>query len=97
MSGRRSVLVLRLRQLGQDVPTRLTPAILDVGVELVVQPLQRVVRGGRLFAQRADLLAGEDRTELVVVLGRHAEQIGNDQERERLRVVLEEFALRRGR
>ena len=89
---RRSVFVLGLRQFGQDVVARLAPAVLDVGVELVVQPLQRVVRGWRLFAELADQFAREDGTELVVVLRRYAEKIGNDQQGERLRVVLEELA-----
>ena len=48
--------------------------------------------GGCFLTELAHQLAGEDGTELVMVLGGHAQQVGNDQERERLRVVLEEFA-----
>ena len=100
--GDRAVGERRGRHAGQHVVARLAPAVLDVRGELLVEELERVVRQ-RLVAGAADgagLVArpgAEPRAEQLVVALRYAEQVGDDEHGERLAVLADELAARRGR
>ena len=83
------------RQVGEHVLARFAPAVLDVGGEPLVEPGERVLPD-------VALLAGADRTEVplqpealaepLVVLLRHAEQVGDDEHGEGLGVGADELA-----
>ena len=81
--GGRPVRILRRRERGQHVVAGFAPPVLDVVAELVVEPLQRV-DADRLVVQGADPRAGtvgsQDAPEFLVVLLRHAEQVGDHQQ-----------------
>ena len=92
--GHRPVGKGRGRQTGHHVVARLAAALLDVGGEAVVEELQRLVR--HLAAVCAGpgigVLALELGSEHVVIGFGDAEQIGDDEQREGLRVVVDELA-----
>ena len=78
---------------------RLVAAVLDVAAEPVVQPLERVV--GHLVPGAADGAAvgptGQGVPELLVLLLGNAQEVGDDEQRERVGVVADELALALGR
>jgi len=84
--GCRSVWVLRRRERGQHVLARVATAVLDVGTEFVVEPLQGV-GSDRLVVECPDpgarTVGSQDGPEFLVILLGNAEQIGNHQGGER--------------
>ena len=82
---------------GHDVVARCAPELLDVGGEPVVEELQRLVRhraAARLPG--GPVVALQLRAERLVVGFRDAEQVGDHQQRERLRVVAARTRTHRG-
>ena len=91
--GRGAVRVRREGEVGQHVLARLAPPVLDVRREPVVEPRERVEVALRSGADPTGCGAEtESLAEPPVVGLGHAEQIGNDQHRERLRVRADELA-----
>ena len=79
-------------QAGHHVVARVPPAIFDVRGEPVVEELQRLVPD-RLLAADAHRVGRELGAERVVVFLGNAEEVGDDEQRERLRVLADELAL----
>jgi hypothetical protein len=86
-------------QRSENVVTRRLAPVLEIADELVVEPRQRV-EADQIAVEGTDLRSGPRRAqyhaELLVVLLRHAQHVGDDQQRERLCVGAEELALARG-
>ena len=94
--GRGPVRVRREREIGEHVVARRAPAVLDVLGEPVVEPAERV-EPDVAFRAGTDLTRCPEEAETlaeptVVGLG-HAEQVGDDQHREGLRVRADELAV----
>ena len=77
----------------QDIVAWLGTALFDVGAELLVEELQRVDGRGVAFDVSHQVRARQRVTELLVVVSRNAEKVGNRQQRERFRVRGEELTL----
>ena len=94
--GRRPVGIGREREVGEHVVAGLAPAVLDVLREPVVEPAERVELHAALLARRRShrdcRLRPKNLAETVVILLRHAEQVGDHEHRERLRVRADELA-----
>ena len=93
--GRGPVGVGREREVREHVVARLAPPVLDVLREPVVEPPERVELHVALLAH-ADLAGVAAQAEVFaeppVILFRHAEQVGDHEHRERLRVRADELA-----
>ena len=88
----RSVRERRGGELRHDVVARFAASILDVVREPLVEELERLVR--HLTALRSrPIVALQLGAQRLVVGFRHAEQVGDDEEGERVRVLLHEVAL----
>ena len=99
--GQRPVGERRGREPGEHVVARIGPPVLDVGRELLVEVLEWcVLERLALRASEASLhspVPAEDvLAEAVAVVLGHAEQVGDDQQREGLRVLGDELALALG-
>ena len=83
-------------QGGEHVLTGLPPAVLDVAAEAVVEPRQRAVGHGLRRRAADGTLAGavgQGLAELLVLLLGHAQEVGDDEQRERVGVVPDQLAL----
>ena len=92
--GRRSVGVLRERQVGEDVAPRLAAAFLDVRGEVVVEPPEGVHRHPALIVTELARIGAEAEagTEPLVLRFGNAEEVGDHEHRERLGVRADELA-----
>ena len=86
--------VLGQGQRAQHVAPGLAAAVLDVGGELLLEELQGIVRD-RLGFRHVVVLCGQRRQEGLVILGRYAQQVGDDQQGQRLGVLPKELAVAR--
>ena len=95
--GHRPVREGRRRQAGQHVVTGLAPAVFDVGRENARRGYSSGVFVSVLVgvAQPAAWVPRASRSRLVAVLLGHAQQVGDDAQRERARETLDELALTR--
>ena len=93
----RPVRELRRRQPGQHVIARLGPTLFDIRREDLVEVLQRGFVHRLLgIAHRAAVGAAcEPLEEIGAILFGHAQQVGDDAQRERAREALDELALTR--
>ena len=96
----RAVRKRRGRETGEHVGARLTPALLHVLGESLVQELERAVLEGTIagaadHATATRLAALQLVAERVVIGFGHTEEVGHDQHRERRGEVAEELALAR--
>ena len=93
--GQLSVGERRCRQRGEHVIARVPAAVLDIAAEAVVEPLERAVRQHVLRA--ADRVvarpACQSVPEFLVFVLWDPEEVGNDEQRERVGVVADELAL----
>ena len=92
--GCRAVGIRRGSKAGQHVVARFAPAVLDIVGEESVEEFQRAV-GQRFLAGAADAatrVLADAVDELLAILHRYAEQIGDHQQRERTGEALDERA-----
>ena len=83
-------------QRREHVVARLAPAVLDVAAEAVVEPLQRAVRHRCPSCCRRRCCRGRRANavaELVVLVLRDTQEVGDDEQGERVGVVADELAL----
>ena len=91
--GRRPVGVASESKLGQDVGPGFTPAVLDVGREVVVEPVEGIETGTLLAPELTGRSAEPEAfAEPLMLRLRHTEEVGDDEQRERLRVRADELA-----
>src|SRR5262249_523633 len=90
--GSRTVGILRLSQLGQHVLAGFSPAFGDMGGELFIEVLQRIVRTReRIVLDPANDLARKDRPEFLMVFWWDSQQIGDHEAGKWSRVLMQEL------